>query len=236
MAYYDDPNVFYDADVFYDSEESPTKNKKMARILRNWSRLSRQARVNAGKLVATKLDGNANVPNPMPTVAALNTAVDAAQALITEVAEDEQALAEKRSQRDAAIDLVVKLLGQEASTVEGATAGDPTKILSAGFEIAEVVGAPVGVLPAPQDLRSTAGDNEGSLDDSCDAVPGAATYEWQTTANPNDPNSWVTRATTTKSSVTITDLPSGTRMYSRVRAHGAAGPGAWSDVAVKMVP
>ena len=97
-------------------------------------------------------------------------------------------------------------------------------------------GAAVGELAVPQDLRATAGDNDGELDGQCDAVLGASSYEWQTTGNPNDATTWVTRATTTRSSVTIAGLPSGARCWVRVRGIGAAGPGAWSDPAAKMVP
>ncbi len=236
MALYDDPNVFYDADVFYDAEDVPKPEKHMARILRNWSRMNRQARVTAGQLVITKLTGNTDVPTPNPSVATLTTAFDTAQQFINDVAQMEQALAALRTQRDNAIDSAVTLLGQEASTVEGATAGDPAKILGAGFEVAAVAGGPVGPLPAPQDLRSSAGDDDGTLDNVCDSVDGGSSYEWQTSPTPNDPNSWTGRGTTTKSSAHLTGLTSGTRLWSRVRAHGAAGPGAWSDAASKMVP
>lgn len=235
MAFYDDPHVFYDADVFYDASGAPKTKTSMAKILRNWSRLNRQGRVDAASLVKTKLTGNADVPTPNPSLAALGAAIDDAQAAIGAVAQMEQDLATLRSGRDTKIDALVALLAQEASTVEGATAGEESKLLGAGFEVVQAP-VPVGPLPAPQDLRSSAGDNDGELNNVCDAVPGAAAYEWHTSSNPNDPSLWVARATTTKSSVTLSGLPSGERCWSRVRAHGAAGPGAWSDVAGKMVP
>lgn len=207
----------------------------MARILRNWSKLNRQARVDAAQLVHTKLTGNTDVPTPNPTLAALNTAITAAQAAIDAVTSLETQLQGKRSERDAKIDALMALLGQEASTVEGVTAGDPTKLINAGFQVIEQPSA-IGELPAPQDLRTSAGDNEGELDAQCDGVYGANTYEWQTTGTPNDAASWVTRLNVKRSSVTITGLPSGQRCWTRVRAIGAAGQGAWSDPAAKMVP
>jgi len=40
----------------------------------------------------------------------------------------------------------------------------------------------------------------------------------------------------TKSKTAVTELTSGARMWARVRAVNAAGQGAWSDVATKIVP
>ena len=236
MAFYDDPNVFYDTDVFYDAPEVPQPKTKMARILRNWSRLNRAARLTAANLIKTKLTGNADVPTPNPSLAVLGAAIEAAEALVVLIGTKEQELDTLRTQRDTAIDAVVTLLGQEASTVEGATAGDEAKIKGAGFAVVSQGAVPVGDLPAPQDMRAAAGDNDGELDVVCDAVVGASTYEWQTSPNPADTTAWVTRGTTTKSSNTITGLASGIRTWTRCRAHGAAGPGAWSDSAGKMVP
>ena len=209
----------------------------MDRILRNWPRLNRQQRVDAAKVIHTKLTGNADVTTPAPTLTALNTLITAAQQKIDDVAAMEASLAELRGQRDAALDALVAALQQEASTVEGATAGEATKMIGAGFLVAGQ-SAPVGALLAPQDFRATAGDNDGELDFQWDAVDGAGSHEVQTSATPNDPASWVTRPnpTPTRSSATISGLPSGTRIFGRARALGAAGPGPWSDSAGKMVP
>lgn len=236
MAFYDDPNVFYDTDVFYDAPDVPKLKTKMARILRNWSRLNRTARLTAANLIITKLTGNADVPTPNPSLAVLGAAIDSAEALMVLIGSKEQELDTLRTQRDTAIDAVVTLLGQEASTVEGATAGDEAKLLGAGFEVIAQVRPQLGALPAPQDMRASSGDNDGELDLACDAVSGASTYEWQTSPNPADSTTWVTRGTTTKSSSTITGLPSGIRTWGRCRANGAAGPSPWSDSAGKMVP
>ena len=236
MAHYDEsPPLRFDSGVRYDEAAAPKTKRIMAKILRNFSKLSRADRVAKAQTVHTKLTGNADVPTPNPTLAALQAAITAATTAGTAVDDAEQALKALRTVRDTKLDALVAALNQEASTVEGATAFDETKILNAGFDVAGAK-VPVGDLPAPQDLRANAGDNDGELDAQCDPLNGASSYEWQTTGNPNDAASWVSRATTTRSSTTIAGLPSGARCWARVRGIGAAGPGAWSDPAAKMVP
>ncbi len=232
-----DTGKTYDSVQKYDqSDPPPKKPPRMASIRRNWSRLNRQARVDAAKLVHTNLTGNTDVPSPMPTLAALQTVITAAQTAIDEVAALEQTLKIKRAERDAKVDAVVAALGQEASTVEAVTNGDPTKMLGAGFEIAESGGAPVGDLPAPEDVRVTAGDNDGEVDVAWDSLRGAGSYEQQTNTDPNASTGWVARGTSTRSSTTLSGLTSGVRIWVRVRGIGAAGAGAWSDPTGRMVP
>ena len=237
MAFYDShPAIYFDSGVRYDEATAPNRKRKMTRILRNWSKLARKQRISKAKTIQTKLTGNADVATPNPALAAFGALITAAETADTNVDNAEQALKGLRTLRDTKLDALVAGLMQEASTVESATNFDETKMLNAGFEIAGVSAAPVGDLSAPQDVRATAGDNDGELDGQCDALDGASSYEWQTTGNPNDAATWVARATTTRSSTTITGLPSGQRCWLRVRGIGAAGPGAWSDPAAKMVP
>ena len=99
-----DTGKTYDSGQKYDQSDPPPKPPRMASIRRNWSRLNRQARVDAAKLVHTKLTGNADVPSPMPTLPALQTLITSAQAAIDEVATLEQTLKVKRADRDAKVD------------------------------------------------------------------------------------------------------------------------------------
>ena len=46
----------------------------------------------------------------------------------------------------------------------------------------------------------------------------------------------ITLPSVTKSKAVATGLSTGTRIWARVRALNAAGPGAWSDIATKIVP
>ncbi len=82
----------------------------------------------------------------------------------------------------------------------------------------------------------TIGNHEGELDLSWDAVSGARSYLIQKRTDPNTPSSWTHAGTSTKSSITISGLTSGTRYWFRVSAVGAAGQSGWSDPATKIAP
>jgi hypothetical protein len=86
-------------------------------------------------------------------------------------------------------------------------------------------------------LVVTAGDNDGSLDASWDALRGANSYEIQTSVDPVTPTSWTFKMSATRSSATLAGLTSGAKMWVRVRAIGASNStGPWSDPATKTVP
>jgi hypothetical protein len=93
----------------------------------------------------------------------------------------------------------------------------------------------VGDLPAPGDLTANVGDDEGEIDLGCDPVTGAGSYEWQCRLHA-DGNAWQPAKTSTTSKITLTGLTPGALYGFRVRAIGAAGPGAWSDEASKRAP
>lgn len=138
-------------------------------------------------------------------------------------------------QRDAQVASLRLMLNQMANYVESASAGDPVKIASSGFSMRQPP-VPVGPLPAPANLEITPGLSEGSLEISWSTLEGVRIYDVQTCPDPAQPSGWVTRVQTTKRSVTLSGLPSVSRQCTRVRAVGAAGPGAWSPAIAQTVP
>jgi hypothetical protein len=211
----------------------------MAKIRRNWNKLPIGQRITKTKKVIDGITDNPTIlPNPAPALvdlSALHAAAKAADDLVTQA---EQDLAALRADSKAKNDAMIVALNSEASTAEGATGGDETKLRKLGFD--DLIGAsgptPVGPLEKVTELSLTAGDDDGTLDAGWHADRAADSYEVQTTATVNDAASWKHQATATKSSKALTDLPSGTRIWVRVRAIGAAGPGPWSDPVSKMVP
>lgn len=203
----------------------------MNRIKLNLGKLKLDEKLQLAQNVIDGLDSNGNFPIPNPSIAQLTTlrnnliaktnAIESAEALLrTEYAE--------RSVLEAQLDAYLE---QEASYVESASGGDKAKILSSGFEV-RGPRTPVGALPAPQNLQSTFGANEGTVACRWDAVRGARSYVLECTQDENGP--WTQVAVTTAANYIASGLQSGKKYFFRVQGVGAAGPGAWSDVALKM--
>jgi len=85
-------------------------------------------------------------------------------------------------------------------------------------------------------LSLTSSDNAGALDAHWDSLSGAKSFEVQTSPDPFTTTSWVGADTLTNSKVTLSGYVSGSKLWVRVRAINSKGKGAWSDVAVKVVP
>ena len=242
MAKYNsNPPVFYNSGVRYAPAQPPATHTKqhMAKVRRNWSRLPIGQRVVKCKAVIDGITANPTVmPNPVPTLGALTALYTPAKDANDLVAQLETQLAAARTDSKTKNDAMVAGLNAEASTAEGATGGDETQLIKLGF--ADLTGGtaptPVGPLQKVTELSLTAGDDDGTLDSDWHADRDADSFELQKTATITDAASWQHLTNVTKSSAKLTGLTSGVRIWIRVRAVGAAGPGPWSDPVSKMVP
>lgn len=207
----------------------------MAKIKRTWTKMNRDERLVFANQVKTSLTGNANVPTPNPSLVNFAAVIATAQTKRNAVADLEVDLRAARIEEAEAQDALVAGLDTQSATVESATGGDPAMIATTGFVIIGPAqpSQPVG---QPQNFAVTAGDMDGTLDGHCDPVAYAGSYEVQTTMDPNAPASWVPRITSQRSTFQLTGLTSGARVWVRMRAVGALGPGPWSDPATKIVP
>jgi len=229
MANYDTPGLTYDSGVFYDDVLPPQPvRKKMAEIKLNFKGLSDLAIIQQCLNIKTALTGNATFPTTTPTLAAFGTLITTAQNKLTAADTAQQAAKLATADKDAAIAALLAGAKQLAASVSVTANGDALKIQSAGFSV-KATAAPVGELPAPQNLSATGGDQEGENDLHWNPVNGRTSYLAEHRTTPNGP--WVQFYAGKKSSATATGLVSGTQYDFRVRAVGAAGPGPWSDIA-----
>jgi hypothetical protein len=123
---------------------------------------------------------------------------------------------------------------------------DPTRSVQAqnGDGAAEIAGAGIGAagvaaavgIPGQVRNLALASGNPGELDAQWDSDAAAKSYEIQTSPEPMTGTSWTAQPSATKSSAALPGLVSGSRQWVRVRGVGAAGTGAWSDPATKIVP
>lgn len=231
--YYDDPAVRYDAGLRYSDPVPPLERNEMSQVVTGLSGLNAAGVIQLGKNVHTALNGNVNVPTANPTLPALQTLITTAETKNDAYEAEKDVLRTKRNERDAAVEALADGLRTEAVTVQSATAGDPDKIETTGFR-ARRHGTPIGIPAQVQNLKVTAGEAEGTLGLSWAAMSGIDTFELESATDPA--GAWTPKGTVKKCRTTVNSFTSGTRIYLRVRAVGAAGAGAWSDIASKTVP
>jgi hypothetical protein len=177
--------------------------------------------------ISAALNGNAAFAALAPKLPAFDAAIDTLEA---SSAAYEATVALARQQltvRDEARAAAEELARGLASAAEGETSD--AAVLQSGSWLLRGVAAPVGPLPAPQNLSATGGDMEGQADLGWQPVSGRDTYLAEQAPAATGP--WTQFYVGKKSSCTATGLTSGSSYWFRVRAIGTAGPGPWSDPA-----
>jgi hypothetical protein len=236
--FYDDPAVHYDAPgVYYDGFLPPIPKKgRMPDIALNLSKMSVEEVLQFATTLHTGMVAQAatfTTPNPSP--AAFQTLLTDATTANNGYEAGKASTASLLGTRDVKIDALKGGIKQWSFYTQN-TSPDPTKWQAVGFSL-KGQSVPVGPLGQVLNLVITAGDNEGTLDAAWDPLKGANSYEVQISVDPVSPTSWQPKLTAGKSTVTITGLTSGARMWVKVRGVGANNSlGVWSDPAVKTVP
>ena len=207
----------------------------MAQIKLNFSRLSIPEKVARARQIVASMTGNAHFTTPQPTLVAITDAADQLEAAAADVQTTRQQAKAKTTIQNTKEDALDKLIAQEAGYVTAVAGGDEAIIQSAAMDVRAAPGA--SAIPAqPQALGATAGDHDGQMDLSWDPVITATSYVIETSPDPPTGTSWKHLGVSTKSSFTVTNLISGSRVWFRVAAVNAAGQSGWSDPATKIAP
>jgi hypothetical protein len=175
------------------------------------------------------LSGNAAFPTPNPTLAAFGAATDRLDKAVQ--AYDFSRSRLDKEDRDIAF---VELKGMRADLggyVQTTSAGDQELITSAGFET-EKARQPIGLLPAPPDVRAVVRPYPGSLEVRFGGVKGRLGYQlFICSGDPKVESNWQLNTTTGKTRVVVDGLESNAMYFFRVVALGAAGVSPVSNVA-----
>jgi len=175
------------------------------------------------------MTGNAAYPDPNPALADLIAARNSYIAAVNAAKDSHLGIVVRRQQRAA----FTAMLRDLAHYVQVTSGGDLAILLSSGFT-AQKQKKPVGLLPAPANMRLNRGKTSGLLIARCSKLPQAGAYEWRY-ANLATPTVWVDIEATFAARVTIEGLTPGAQYTAQVRALGTAGPSDWSDTATLMV-
>ena len=99
--------------------------------------------------------------------------------------------------------------------------------------------APKPIPDQPTGLELKMGDADGEVSGHCDGQPGVVDYyeiQYTTTDPLSATPNWQHADTSKKSRFELTGLPSGQKVWVRLRACNARGKSNWSDPACKRVP
>ena len=204
---------------------------------RNLSNVNFAAQV---ELIITSLTGNANFPEPwpstVPALAQLQTNLASFQSALNEVASGDR---RQIINRNTARQTLAGELSQLALYLQTAAQGDGGKLASTGFPLRqESPRATILQVPsAPGGLQLAHGPLSGSLMVKASRVPKAGAYEVQTTtADPTVEANWMAAGSFKNCGhIELDGLTPGKVVSVRLRAIGAAGPGAWTPATSLMV-
>lgn len=193
------------------------------------TRLTYAGLVDKVRTNVTKLTGNADFATPIPTLAVLTAAADRLDAAVQ--AYDFSRSRLDKQERDIAFAELKGLHKDLGGYVQTVSNGDPEFITSAGFEM-EANGRPLGLLPAPVDVRVTVRSYPGSLELSHKGVRGRLAYRTEICeGDPLVADNWKFYTVSGKTRVIVDGLESGKTYFFRVQALGAAGLSPVSDIA-----
>lgn len=128
-------------------------NKVYYTVKLGHTRVTFEALVDKVRTNISRLTGNASYATPMPALAVLTAAADRLDAAVQAYEFTRSRL--DKQERDIAFAELKGLHKDLGGYVQTVSNGDPELITSAGFEM-EAQGKPLGLLPAPVDVRATA--------------------------------------------------------------------------------
>lgn len=207
----------------------------MAQVKLNLQAMTIPEKVQKLRLVVSQMTGNAIYTTPDPPLTALTGTADNLENIYLATNAAREAAKAQTDLQNAAEAEANTLLTAEGRYVQSKSGGDAVKIQSAGMDVRSE-GAPIGDLPAPGNLTGSEGDHDGEVDLHWNRVKGAKSYVLQFTTTPTVAGSWANGPVSSKSKATVTGLNSATKYYFRVAAIGAAGQGAYSEIATQVAP
>lgn len=199
--------------------------------------LSVPALITRIRSILTATSGQAVFASLAADITALEAKVTTLSDRETELRQAENAVTTATIERDKAEKAVIDGAIALASAV-GKTATTEAEVNATLMRVKSAP-APKPIPDQPTGLELKMGDDDGELSGQCDGQPGIVEYyEIQyTTSDPlgTTPN-WLHADTSKKSRFELTGLPSGQKVWVRLRAVNARGKSNWSDPACKRVP
>lgn len=201
----------------------------MATVKAGFSTLPTTQKIIKARYYVSQMTGNANFPTPDPTLSDISAKANALELAYNEAQDGGKTKVALAKAAEAELDAIIVLL---TAYVQFVSKGEATIIRSSGFEVKEVNNN-AQPLVAVTGLGTTPGINEGEVNLYWDRVPNSKVYKIEKSADGN--TNWTYAGESTKASITLTGLPTATKIWFKIAAVGAKGQGPWSDPAKGLV-
>jgi hypothetical protein len=177
-----------------------------------------------GRSILWAMTNNAQYPNPEPSLPVIKESLDELETLMIAAARGDRVAVQ---QRNSARYHAGQLLRQLACFVQIHCGNDLAVLLSSGF-VTTKDKKRIGPLPAPGNVRTTYTGMTGEVMLRMKKVRGAcAGYTVEIAESADGP--WVPYCCRSTSRILVQGLVPTKIYWLRVRAHGTAGPGPWSQ-------
>ena len=172
--------------------------------------------------VMAKMSGNPAFPTPNPPLSDIKAATDEAETAMQEASSGDRVKIAVRNEKEA---VLMGGLRNPAAYVQGNCDNNEANVLSAGFRVRKSR-TPVGMLPAPTNVRLGYTGMSGEFLLRLAAVPNKLNYTIQMAEAPDGP--YETIATSSSGRKVLSGFTPGKTYWMRVCANGTSGPGPYS--------
>jgi|GEM_PF-889078 len=237
-VFFDDPLIRYDDPRSYQEIlNSLNPSTAMFDVVVDLKDLTVPALISRVRAIITATSGEAAFSTLADKLTALGTKVDTLEADESALRAAENAVKTATDTRDDSLDDVMAAANELGVSI-GMTATTEAQVNATLMRVKSGP-KPKPIPNTPTGLELKMGDEDGELSGQCDGQPGVVEhYEIQyTTSDPlSSSPGWQFADTSRKSRFDLQGLPSGAKVWVRLRAVNARGKSGWSDPACKRVP
>ena len=182
--------------------------------------------------IINSMQNNPSYPAPVPVLTSVQELLDSYNDALADLGKTgKQGTLIKNQLRESLEDLLDTL----ALYVQSTGGSDIVILQSSGYDLQKGRGAPIGILPKPENFKIEPGPTTGSVKASLDAIAGANTYLFQYAEAPVNGNTVLQNVYSSKSSHIINGLTSGKEYAFRVCGIGTNPVQVYSDVITSFV-
>ena len=202
---------------------------KSIRVSYAFSRLAARRLPEFARNVVVLMTGNPDFPTPVPALTVITTQTDALDDLVQKASNGDRIQIAARNEARATL---LQSLRDLAAYVQGKCQNNLAILLGSGFAPVRPR-SPVTLPSTPLSPRLSQGPQSGSLIFQYQKEKTVRNCSIQTASNASGP--WTDYGLTTKSKVTLDNLPTMAVTWARARANGAAGSSEWTEPTCKAV-